>query len=99
MGLYAQPVHPALEQGETARGLGLHKCFALAFFALASCLGNEQAPIAERTHEIRQILVRLALEHVVDPIGSPKVGYQAVSRGACRASIAALVETHMGMIL
>src|SRR5258707_2324630 len=98
MGRSRQPVHTTLEQGESSCSLGLHERFSFAFFALASGLGNEQAPIAERAYEIRQILVRLALEHVVDPIGSPKVGHQAVSRGACRTGITALVETHMRMI-
>ncbi len=99
MGLCAQPVHPALEQRESPCGLGLHKRFALTFFARASGFSNEQAPIAERAHEIRQILVGLALEHVVDPIGSPKGRRQTVGRGAGRTGIATLKDPHMRMIL
>src|SRR2546423_14963225 len=98
MSLCAEPVHSALEQRESSCSLGLDERFSLAFFALASSFRDEQAPIAERAHEIRQILVGLALEHVVDAIGSPKVSDQAVSGGTGRTGIAALIITHMRLI-
>src|SRR2546429_1364304 len=99
MGLCTQPVHPAFEQGKSSCGFGLDKGFSLTFFTLASSFGNEQAPVTECAHEIRQILVGLALEYIVDPIGSPKGRRKTVSRGTSRASIATLKDPHMRMIL
>src|SRR2546425_245920 len=99
MGLSTQPVHTALEQGESSCSLGFDERFSLAFFALASSFGNEQAPITERAHVIREILMGFSLEHVVDAIRRSQIGHQAVSRGTRRTGIPTLVVMHMGMIL
>src|SRR6266849_2244623 len=97
--LCPDPVLASLDLRQPSRGFGFDKRFSLAFFTLASSFGNEQTPIAERSDEVGEILVRLSLEHVVDPIGSPKIGHQAVGTGTGRTGVTTLVETHMRMVL
>src|SRR5712692_1800818 len=76
-----------------------HECFSFALFTLPSCFSNEKPTITERAYVIREILMRISLEHVVDAIRRPQIGHQVVRRGACRTGITALVVTDMRMIL
>src|SRR5712692_9865792 len=95
----SDPVLPSFDLRQPARSLSFDQSFSLALFTLASCFRNEQSPIAERANEVRQVLVRFSLEHVVDPIRRAQISDQVVGSGARRTRIPALVETNMGMIL
>src|SRR6266487_4543210 len=99
MGIRAEPVHAALEQGKSSCSLGLHKSFSFAFFAFPASLGNEQPTIAERSHVIRQILMGFSLEDVIDSIRSTEFCHQTIGIGAGRTGIPTLVEMYMRVVL
>src|SRR5712692_5411015 len=99
MGLSTEPVHATLDLGESSCSFGFHERFSFTLFTLSPCLGNEKPTITECAHVIREILMRISLEHVVDAIRRSQIGHQAVRRGTCRTGITALVVAYMRMVL
>ena len=93
------PVLAPFDLCQPPRRFGFHERFSFALFTLSPCLGDEQPTITERAHVIREILMRMSLEHVVDAIRRPQIGHQTVNRGTCRTGITTLVVTDMRMIL
>src|SRR6266568_3392707 len=89
------PVLAAFNLPQPPRRFGFHERFSFTLFSLSPCLSNEKPTITERAHVIREILMRMSLEHVVDAIRRSQIGHQTVNRGTCRTGITTLVVTDM----
>src|SRR5262249_26240246 len=57
----ANPIDTAFELRQPSSRFSFRQSLLFAFSLFQPCLGNEQRPITERAHKIRQVLMRLAL--------------------------------------
>ena len=94
----SEPIHAPFEVSQPSGRLGFCQRLCLALLIRSPRFCHEQTLVAEHAHEVREVLMRLLLKQVADPVRSFKRRKDVRGIGESNAHITALKDANVRVI-